>query len=63
MIFAFVTFSALAQTADIQYSGLVVQVDLAAHQVVVKDPQVDIGYVQSGDQYIANTITLQPTGG
>ncbi len=39
MIFAFVAFSALAQTADIQYSGQVVNVDLAAHQVVVKDPQ------------------------
>jgi hypothetical protein len=94
-IFAFVAFSALAQTADIQYSGQVVKVDLAAHQVVVKDPQsggrirftvtettaitsgtdkkslgdlrpddaVNIGYVQSGDQYVAHTITLQPPGG
>ncbi|HET6464888.1 MAG TPA: hypothetical protein VLY20_04305 [Nitrospiria bacterium] len=95
VIFLMAAFSAMAQSTDIDFSGQVIKVDLAAHQVVAKDSQsgnrmrftvtettvitsgtdkktlgdlqpddtVDIGYVQSGDQNIADTVTLQPTGG
>ena len=94
VIMAIFALGAAAQTPDLQYSGLVVQVDLAGHQVVVNDPQagsrirftvtettmitsgtdkkslgdikpddsVEIGYVQVGDQYIADTIAINPGG-
>ncbi len=94
-VFAVLSFNATVLGADVQYSGLVVKVDVGTQQVVVKNPQsggrirftvtartaitsgngkkslgdlkpgdaVEVEYVMEGEKYVANKMTMKPSGG